>query len=249
MREGVALARRGWGLEALSKGVGSMLFASPCSICGADDGPFCASCREEILDSGPQCPRCALAAGPWADLRRGCSACRGRALGFDAAISLGSYQGPIREVCLRMKSFQNAWIARWSVELLLEARGDQARDAEADLIVAVPLHWRRRLRRGYNQADALAWALAVRLEIPRTNPLVRVAATPKLAFHGRTERAELMKHAFRARRNAGVEGKSVMLVDDILTTGATCGAAARALKKAGARHVTAVVLARAEGPQ
>ena len=238
---------RRWGLAALSKGLGSMLFASPCTICGAEDGPFCASCREEMLDSGTQCARCALSAGPWADLKRGCSACRGRALGFDAAIALGPYQGPIREVCLAMKRFQNAWVARWSAGLLIEARGDRLRDVEADLIVPVPLHWRRRLERGYNQSDALARALSARLGISRGNPLVRVASTPKLAPHGRTERAEMMKQAFGTTRRPGVEGKTVMLVDDILTTGATCGAAARALKRAGAKRVFAVVLARAEG--
>lgn len=239
---------RRWGLAALSKSLGSMLFASPCTICAADDGPFCASCRDEMLDSGTQCPRCALSAGPWADLKRGCSACRGRALGFDAAIALGPYQGPIREVCLGMKRFQNAWVARWSVDLLIEARGDRLRDAAVDLIVPVPLHWRRRLERGYNQSEALARALSARLGISRGNPLVRVASTPKLAPHGRTERAEMMKQAFGTRRWPGVQGKAVMLVDDILTTGATCGAAARALKRAGAKRVIAVVLARAEGP-
>ena len=236
----------GWGLAALSRGLGSMLFASPCSICGADDGPFCADCRAEILDCGSQCPRCALSAGPWADLRGGCSACRGRPLGFDRAIALGPYQGPIREVCLRMKHFQSAWIARWSVDLLIEARGDRLREAEAELIVAVPLHWRRRLRRGYNQADAIAGALSSRLGIRRGSPLARVAATPKLARLPRQERADLMKQAFGAKRHPGVEGKAVMLVDDVLTTGATCGAAARALKRAGAKRVIAVVLARAE---
>lgn len=238
---------RRWGLEVLAKGLGSMLFASPCSICGADDGPFCASCREEILDSGTQCPRCALSAGPWADLRRGCSECRGRSLGYDAAIALGPYQGPIREVCLHMKRFQNAWIARWSVDLLVEARGDLLRNAAADLVVAVPLHWRKRLQRGYNQSEALARALSSRLGIARAQPLVRVSATPRLASLGRRKRAEVMKEAFKTRRWSGVEGKAVMLVDDILTTGATCGAAARALKRAGAKRVIAVVLGRAEG--
>lgn len=225
-----------------------MLFASPCSICGADDGPFCAGCRGEMLDAGTQCARCALSAGPWADLRRGCSSCRGRPLGFDAAIALGPYQGPIREVCLGMKHFRNAWLSRWSVDLLIEARGNRLRDAAADLVVAVPLHWWRRLERGYNQSEALARALSSRLGIPRGNPLVRLAATPKLAPHGRTERAKMMKQAFGTRRRPGVEGKAVMLVDDILTTGATCGAAARALKRAGAKRVIAVVLARAERP-
>jgi ComF family protein len=146
-----------------------------------------------------------------------------------------------------MKRFQNAWIARRLADLLVDARGDRLREAAADLVVPVPLHWRRRLRRGYNQAEALATALAARLGIARSNSLVRLAATPKLYLHGRRERADLMRDAFGTKKSPGVAGKTVMLVDDVLTTGATCGAAARVLKKAGASRVIAVVLARAEG--
>jgi predicted amidophosphoribosyltransferase len=79
------------------------------------------------------------------------------------------------------------------------------------------------------------------------DPLRRVVATPALADRGRVERAELLRHAFHSRIDARMRGRTVLLVDDILTTGATCGAAARALKKAGAKRVVAVVVGRAEG--
>ena len=111
----------------------------------------------------------------------------------------------------------------------------------------VPLHWRRRLERGYNQAEALADALARRLGLRSARPLRRVKATAILAGAGRTERLERLRGAFRARRARPLDGRTVLLVDDILTTGATCGSAARALKKAGAARVVAVVVARAEG--
>ncbi len=96
--------------------------------------------------------------GPYADRSGGCSECRGRPLGFDAAIALGPYQGPIRHLCLGLKHERNAWLARWLGELAAEAFSDSLRaEVEAGAwVVPVPLHWRSRLRRGYNQAEALA---------------------------------------------------------------------------------------------
>jgi ComF family protein len=158
----------------------------------------------------------------------------------------------MRELCLRLKHLQHGWLARWLVELLVEARtrlrGEVERSPDA-LVTAVPLHWSRRLVRGYNQADELARALAHALELRRVSPLRRVVRTPKLSELGRVERADMLRTAFRVRSSSAkaIRGRSVLLVDDILTTGATCGAAARALKRAGATRVVAVVIGRAEG--
>jgi ComF family protein len=192
--------------------------------------------------------------GPHADLVKGCSECRGVALGFDRAIALGPYQGPIRHLCLRLKQERNAWMARWVAGLVAEGRAEalraycsEARDGSRPLVVPVPLHWVRRLRRGYNQAEELALGLGDSLSLRVRSPLRRVVATPPLARAGRSERARIMKQAFRVDRRRVLEGRTVLLVDDILTTGATCGAAARALKKAGAARVVVVVVARAEG--
>jgi len=187
--------------------------------------------------------------GPWGNQEGGCWECRGRPLGFDAAIALGPYEGTTRDLCLRLKHERDAWLAPWLVDVLIEARG-QLREMPKDTwVVPIPLHWRRRWKRGYNQADALAGGVAHRLSLRRVHPLRRTLATPKLAQAGRSERARLMHDAFQVRRRAvrGLEGRTVLLVDDILTTGATSGAAARALKRAGAKRVVVVVIARAEG--
>ena len=190
-----------------------------------------------------------MPAGPFADLDGGCSECRGRPLGFDRAIALGPYQGPIRQLCLSLKRERNAWMARWVAEVLAEGQsGPLSEEARGlPLVVPIPLHWRRRLTRGYNQAEALAVGLGRALGLEVRPGLRRVVATPKLALSGRTERAKLMRDAFRPRGLRGLRGRPVLLVDDILTTGATSGAAARALKRAGASRVVVVVVARAEG--
>jgi ComF family protein len=191
------------------------------------------------------CPRCALPVGPFADLRGGCAKCRGRSLGFDSALALGAYEGTMRDLCLRLKHERNAWLAPWLSGLLAEARRDELDQLPRDAwIVPIPLHWWRRLRRGYNQADALADGLARRLDLRVHQPLRRIKSTDRLARMGVTERLEALRGAFRARRDPGLRGRTVLLIDDILTTGATSGAAARALKKVGVRRVVVAVLAR-----
>lgn len=251
----VSALRAWWG--RIGRAGGGLLFPLACPVCDADvpagGSPFCAGCRAELIDAaGPSCPRCAMPVGPFADVRKGCTECRGKALGFDAAVALGPYAGPIRKCCLALKHESQAWLARWVAELVVAARADAIRaalGAEGDRawVVPIPLHWRKRFRRGYNQAEALAAWVAGGLELSARPALRRVVDTPALALAGRPERARRMKRAFRARGRFRLDGRPVVLVDDILTTGATAGAAARALKQAGAGRVVVVAVGRAEG--
>lgn len=230
--------------------VDALVYPWACQVCGADfqAKPFCAACRDELIESsGRTCWRCALPVGPHATVQKGCSDCRKRSLGFQAAVALGPYKGPLRALCLELKNEHRSWLATWLAELLVEARAEDLRAHEVDCVVPVPLHWRRRLVRGYNQAEALAVGLASRLAIRHVQPMRRVVATPPLAWMSRTERARVMHGAFRARPHRAIAGRNVLLVDDILTTGATCGAAARALRRAGARRVIVAVIGRADG--
>ena len=247
-----SIARLGQAIGVARSTIAGLVAPTPCPICEAESpgAPICRDCRDELLGAaGLACPRCAMSIGPWADLSRGCSECRGRALGFDAAIALGPYAGPIRALCLRLKHRRDAWLARWLADVLSIARADALHAEEVDdpraLVVPIPLHWRRRLDRGYNQAEALADALAEAMGLRPARPLRRIKATAKLFDAGPTERVERLRGAFRCRGR--LEGRTVLLVDDILTTGATCGSAARVLKAAGAARVVAVVIARAEG--
>ncbi len=232
------------------RAIDALVFPWECALCGApgEASPFCEGCRAELLGaSGVPCERCAMPVGPWADRRGGCSECRGKSLGFDGVIALGPYAGPIRHLCLRLKAERNAWLAPWLAAVLAEARAEALRVPGDSWVVPIPLHWRRRWRRGYNQSEALALGLSKRLALRLAFPLRRVRATPPLARSGRSERAKAMRDAFRAKDSSSLHGRVVLLVDDILTTGATCGAAARALKRAGAARVIAVVVGRAEG--
>jgi ComF family protein len=203
--------------------------------------------ERSVLTAKSACPRCAMQVGPFADLQEGCSQCRGRSLGFDAALAFGSYEGAIKDLCLQLKVEQNAWLAPWLGDLLVEGRCEAISQLPADAwVVPVPLHWWRHWRRGYNQAEVLARDLAKRLGLPIHRPLRRIKATPRLASMGITARGQVLHKAFRVRSNPHLKGRTVLLVDDILTTGATCGEAARELKRAGAARVVAVVIGRAD---
>jgi ComF family protein len=123
------------------------------------------------------------------------------------------------------------------------------RDQAFDAIVPMPLHWRRRWSRGFNQSALLAQFLSKRLDAPVVNALTRRKATQPQAGLTNAQRRDNVAHAFRAARGRSVKDLRVLLVDDVLTTGATVSAAAHVLKRGGARRVTVLTVARADRRQ
>ncbi|AMV37923.1 ComF family protein [Planctomyces sp. SH-PL62] len=240
--------------RAVGRALGDLVFPWHCLLCeSAGPGlaaPFCDSCRAGLLERAgayraASCPRCASPVGPFADLKGGCSACRRRPLGFDAALALGPHEAPWRDFVLGLKRERGAFLAPSLASLLVEARRDALGAIPADALVApIPQHWLRRLSRRYNQAEVLARSLAEATGREARDALRRVKPTPHLVGRGRQARALALRGAFVVRRGVDLKGRTVLLVDDVLTTGATLGSAARALKRAGARRVVAVVVSR-----
>ncbi|MCE5307024.1 MAG: ComF family protein [Acidobacteriales bacterium] len=120
------------------------------------------------------------------------------------------------------------------------------REERFDVLVPMPLHWVRRWRRGFNQSYLLARELSRRTGIPVVGALRRKRSTASQASLSRAERRRNVRGAFEPRRDADVGGLRVLLVDDVLTTGATANACAAVLKRAGASCVTVLTLARAD---
>jgi ComF family protein len=128
--------------------------------------------------------------------------------------------------------------------MFAENRLAQLMAADPQVVVPIPLHWRRRWTRGYNQSEAVARALAERLGLPcRPGWLVRIRPTQYQPTVSATARWENVRGAFRVGFRAAVRGVRILLVDDVLTTGATADAAATALTKAGTAQVAVAVLA------
>jgi ComF family protein len=110
----------------------------------------------------------------------------------------------------------------------------------------MPLHWLRRWKRGFNQAALLARLLAKRLKVPSKTVVRRIKSTVPQAGLTMAQRRDNLSGAFQVRDRSAVEGKNVLLVDDVLTTGATVNACAGVLKRAGASRVTVLTVARAD---
>jgi ComF family protein len=154
----------------------------------------------------------------------------------------------LREVILRMKHQNGESLAEAVGDLWAEHSGSRLRQSGAQVIIPVPLHWRRRWTRGYNQSEALARALASSLQLPcKPSWVRRTRHTPQQTSQTRAQRPENVRGAFKAGSGARLRGVTVLLVDDVLTTGTTCSEASRALREAGAAKVMVAVLAHGSG--
>jgi ComF family protein len=171
--------------------------------------------------------------------------CRRLPRSLEGVSAAGPYDGLLRRVVLQMKHRWNAPLSRAIAHLFAHRLHQKLAPWAPTLVVPVPMHWRRRWVRGVNSPEILARALgrdlgvsvADRLAIPRRCPRLQVELSP-------TARKSNVQGAFRVHANARLQDARVLLVDDVLTSGATCGELAKVLKQAGASAVWAAVLAR-----
>lgn len=226
-----------------SAAVGALLdlvYPPRCAACGEapEEGAFCAACGEAVDPVPPGCGRCGQ---PGPDAL--CGACRASPPAFDAVRAGGLLGGPLADAIHALKYRNRPALAR-PLGAWLAGR---VAVAPAALVVSIPLARGRRIERGYDQAALLADHLArASGGAGRARAaLRRVRETPPQVGRTREERARNVEGAFEARGGA-VAGRDVVLVDDVVTTGATADAAAAALRRAGARSIVVVALARAE---
>lgn len=235
-------------LAAGARRLGDALLPRACAACGAilpageaPALPLCPACSAAVFRvEAPGCPRCGAPGGT----PDPCPDCREDPPSFDAARAVFEYAGTIPGLILRLK-YARAWdLARPLGRLAAAAVVLAGEDPE--VVVPVPLSPARLATRGYNQAWLLARAAARTLGVAaRADALRRVRDPGPQGHHGRAERRDRVRGCFEARPDPVLRGRRVLLVDDVLTTGATAGECARALRSAGAARVAVVAVARA----
>jgi ComF family protein len=225
---GTAWSRRPWRWE------------SDCRFCGAPGAEACAGCLEALPHVAAPCPRCALPSGTGET----CGECLARARPFDAAHACFAYRFPVDRAMQRFKFAGDLAAGRWLAEQLAE---DVAASPRPDFIVSPPSTRERLATRGFDPARVIARHVARRVGARLdTRVLRRRRETAHQPGLGREARQRNLREAFECR--VPLPGAHVAIVDDVMTTGATAEAVARALRCAGAARIEVWVVARTPEP-
>lgn len=232
-----------------------------CSLCGAEPSNYaawsvaaepsavvlCDDCLALLAtDVEYSCPGCAAPLPAIPELP--CPYCRERRYRFSAAVTLGLYRGRLRQAVLKMKYGAHESLTLSMGELLVRRVMAAGWERETDLVVPVPLQLWKRLVRGASAPELLAEVVSLGANIPVAPRLLRCRrATRKQGTLSPGERLVNMREAFGVASCYDIRGARVLLIDDVMTTGATVNDAARALLEAGAVAVRVAVVARGTG--
>lgn len=220
-----------------------------CPLCGErenrGDETFCDDCLTQLHPPGNCCGRCGAIMGPYASPTKNCPHCRRRPYRFRAARCLNMYDGVLKTVIIRSKSSYSSAPLVGLGRLLIAVQQAWLTQIEVDCILPIPQSWLTRLRRNFNPADILAGCVGRQLGVTVDRHLLcRRGLRPPQKRVSLQQRYRNQSNAFRLQDARQIRGQRVLLVDDVLTTGATCSEAARLLKAAGAKDVFVLVAAR-----
>ena len=228
-------------------------FPPQCPLCGAVDFrvdefrvAYCPACIDELCPKPRnRCLCCSAEVGPFASTENGCTHCRNRTLRFDSVVCLGMYEDALKRAVLSAKwSFSAVRMKSLGV-LLARHHLSEFRELGIDRVIPIPQYWRQRAIRHFNPAWMISAEIAAQLNVScdvhilrrarRTRPQKRVAVS---------QRFDNQTGAFGLKDVHVIKGERLLIVDDVLTTGATCSEAAKILKRSGAKSCHVAVLAR-----
>jgi predicted amidophosphoribosyltransferase len=232
-----------------------LIYPRACSLCSkpivdARCESLCPKCQAQIVPTPFACSRCSAPLPPSIAHAESCYYCKGRKWSFKRAFCYTAYAGPAAKAARRIKQPNyeplaielGQRIGRWLLEL------DSFNAAQYNVVLPIPQHWFRRLTARYNQAEVLAEQIAILLNLPlRRNDLFRTRWTEKQGTKTIVERRNSINDSFECKRHTKLQAANVLLVDDIVTSGATAHEAASALRRAGAKSVAVIAFARGVG--
>ncbi|MBI1248286.1 hypothetical protein GC197_10670 [bacterium] len=234
----------------LQRGLTGLLLPGSCCLCRQevaryrDPDVLCEPCQTTIQRQG-KCPRCSAVLVHENRLPSDdCPACYHLKLPFAEITSVGNYEGALREAILKAKQRGGASTA-WDLGQLLSMPGLEGADL-CPVLVPVPMYWTRRLRRGSNTAEILAQSMASRWKWPISRLVTCQRSLAKQSELPFSERKSNVRGAFAAQGPIAAD-RPIVLIDDIMTTGATVTELQRVLRQAGATDVRVAVVARSVG--
>lgn len=264
-------------LGQISRYLLDLLFPVKCRFChklliGEQDLPkeynlpadfsCCSDCFQSIIPENNSCLQCGGTRFPISPNQPNCLSCRHWKVSFVSVIAYGEYKPLFRQNIRHLKYDQSGNEARFWTKILLLFRRDRLEKIHADLIIPIPMHRLRRWRRKINAPEIIAQEIGQALKIPVNNKILfRKKWTKRQALLSYMERQKNIKGSFSVKQqkrkflfrksssfqNSLIQGKIILLVDDILTTGATCNEATKVLLACGALKVYVAVIARGQG--
>lgn len=236
--------------RALLDRAATLIFPDRCIFCGQALGYcesqicICHDCADKLTFSD-EVPTCRLCGRHLSENERLCDTCQTHRHYFNRAVSCLMYERDVRRVILQYKFGGRPDLCRTFAAIMIRRIRPLCRAYRFDLVVCAPLSKKAKQERGYNQSALLAKRIAADLQIPfMEDAFCKIKETPKQSTLHYADRMRNVTHAFALTKPQTVfSGKSILLVDDVLTTGATADALSKLLKQAGTRRVVVAALA------